>query len=97
MYTYWAQNAAMAANILRDAQVLGHLGVGRRLLALQRDAVEVLASGWSPADLHPPALAATIRIAVDFHTWQCLVREQGLTEHEAIELALSWTQCRHGR
>lgn len=93
LYTYWAQNAAMAANILRDAQVLGHLGVGRRLLALQRDAVEVLASGWSPADRHPPALAATIRVAVDFHTWQCLVREQGLTEHEAIELALSWTQC----
>jgi AcrR family transcriptional regulator len=93
LYAYWAQNAAMAANILRDAQVLGHLGVGRRLLALQRDAVEVLASGWSPADRHPPALAATIRVAVDFHTWQCLVREQGLTEHEAIELALSWTRC----
>jgi AcrR family transcriptional regulator len=93
LYAYWAQNAAMAANILRDAQVLGHLGVGRRLLALQRDAVEVLASGWSPTGRHPPALAATIRVAVDFHTWQCLVREQGLTEYEAIELALSWTQC----
>jgi hypothetical protein len=53
----------------------------------------VLAGGWSPADRHPPALAATIRVAVDFHTWQCLVREQGLTEHEAIELALTWTQC----
>jgi AcrR family transcriptional regulator len=93
LYAYWARNAAMAANILRDAQVLGHLGVGRRLLTLQRDAVEVLASGWSPADQHQQALAATIRVAADFHTWQNLVREQGMTEHEAVELALTWTQC----
>jgi len=83
----------MAANILRDAQVLGHLGVGRRLLALQRDAVEVLAQGWSPPEQHQPALAATIRIAVDFHTWHCLVREQGLSEQAAIELVMTWTQC----
>jgi len=38
LYAYWAQNTAAVANILLDAQVLGHLGVGRRLLALQRDA-----------------------------------------------------------
>src|SRR6266511_1051900 len=93
LYAYWAHNAAMAANILRDAQVLGHLGVGRRLLALQRDAAQVLASGWSPADQHQPALAATIRVAVDFHTWQCLVGERGLSEQAAVELAVTWTRC----
>ncbi len=93
LYAYWAHNAAMAANILRDAQVLGHLGVGRRLLALQRDAAQVLASGWSPADQHQPALAATIRVAVDFRTWQCLVGERGLSEQAAVELAVTWTRC----
>ena len=77
VYAYWAQNTAAVARILRDAQVLGHLGVGRRLLALQRDAVEVLTSGWPLEDQHQPAVAATIRVAVDFHTWQRLVREQG--------------------
>src|SRR5215207_3398717 len=46
VYAYWTQNAATVANILRDAEVLGHLGVGRRLLGLQRDAADVLASGW---------------------------------------------------
>jgi AcrR family transcriptional regulator len=92
LYAYWAQNTAAVANILRDAQVLGHLGVGRRLLALQRDAVEVLARGWSPPQ-QQPALAATIRVAVDFHTWQRLVREQGLSEQAAVELAVSWTRC----
>jgi AcrR family transcriptional regulator len=91
VYGYWAQNAGMAANILRDAQVLGHLGVGRRLLGLQRDATEVLASDWPPAD--QPALAATIRVAVDFHTWQRLVAEQGLSQQAAVELAASWTRC----
>ncbi|SRR6266498_1781596 len=92
LYAYWAQNTAAVANILRDAQVLGHLGVGRRLLALQRDAVEVLARGWSPPQ-QQPALAATIRVAVDFQTWQRLVREQGLSEQAAVELAVSWTRC----
>jgi AcrR family transcriptional regulator len=92
LYAYWAQNAGTVANILRDAQVLGHLGVGRRLLALQRDATEVLASGWSPPQ-QQPALAATIRVAVDFHTWQRLVQEWGLSEQAAVELAVSWTRC----
>jgi hypothetical protein len=82
----------MAANVLRDVPVLGHLGVGRRLLGLQRDATEVLASGWS-ADRQQPALAATIRVAVDFHTWQRLVGEQGLSQQQAVELAVSWTRC----
>src|SRR5512132_526660 len=92
VYGYWAQNAGMAANILRDAQVLGHLGVGRRLLALQRDAAEVLASGWSPSH-DTAALAATLRVAVDFHTWQRLVAEQGLSQQAAVELAAGWTRC----
>jgi AcrR family transcriptional regulator len=92
VYGYWAQNAATVAHILRDAQVLGHLGVGRRLLGLQRDATQVLTSGWSPAD-QQPALAATIRVAVDFHTWQRLVAEQGLSQQAAAELAASWTRC----
>lgn len=92
VYAYWADNAAMAANVLRDVPVLGHLGVGRRLLGLQRDATEVLASGWS-ADRQQPALAATIRVAVDFYTWQRLVGEQGLSQQAAVELAVSWTRC----
>jgi hypothetical protein len=29
--------------------------------------------GWPSSDQHQPALAATIRVAMDFHTWQCLV------------------------
>jgi AcrR family transcriptional regulator len=91
LYAYWADNAATVAHILRDAQVLGHLGVGRRLLGLQRDATQVLTSGWPPAD--QPALAATIRVAVDFYTWQRLVAEQGLSQQAAVELVVSWTRC----
>ena len=93
VYGYWADNAAMAANVLRDVPVLGHLGVGRRLLGLQRDATAVLASDWPPTDQPRPALAATIRVAVDFHTWQRLVGEQGLSQQQAVELAVSWTRC----
>jgi hypothetical protein len=38
-------------------------------------------------------LAATIRVAVDFYTWQRLVGEQGLSQQAAVELAVSWTRC----
>jgi AcrR family transcriptional regulator len=96
VYAYWADNAATVAHILRDAQVLGHLGVGRRLLGLQRDATEVLADGWSLDGQRRPALAATIRVAVDFHTWQRLVAEQGLSQQQAVELVVSWTRCLAG-
>ena len=91
VYAYWAANAAMAANVLRDVPVLGHLGVGRRLLGLQRDATQMLASGWPSTD--PAALAATIGVAVDFHTWQRLAADQGLSQQQAVELAVSRTPC----
>ena len=93
VYGYWAANAAMAASVLRDAPVLGHLGVGRRLLGLQRDATQVLADAWPLDDQRRPALAATIRVAVDFGTWQRLAGEQGLSQQQAVELAVSWTRC----
>jgi AcrR family transcriptional regulator len=93
IYAYWAQNAAMAAHILRDAQTLGHLSVGKRLQALQHDAVGVLTKDWPPPGLPQPGLTATIRVAIDFHTWQQLVDEQGLSDHDAVELAITWTQC----
>ena len=93
VYGYWADNAAMAANVLRDVPVLGHLGVGQRLLGLQRDATQVLADAWPLDDQRRPTLAATIRVAVDFHTWQRLAGEQGLSQQQAVELAVSWTRC----
>jgi AcrR family transcriptional regulator len=93
LYAYWADNAATVAHILRDAQVLGHLGVGRRLLGLQRDATEVLTDAWPLDDQRRPALAATIRVAVDFHTWQILTGDQGLSQQQAVELVVSWTRC----
>ena len=39
------------------------------------------------------AMAANVRVAVDFHTWQRLVGEQGLSQQQAVELAVSWTRC----
>jgi AcrR family transcriptional regulator len=93
LYAYWANNAATVAHILRDAQVLGHLGVGRRLLGLQRDATEVLTDAWPLDDQRRPTLAAAIRVGVDFHTWQTLTGDQGLSQQAAVELAASWTRC----
>jgi len=91
--TYWANNAPAVANILRDAQVLGHLGVGRRLLALQRAAAEVLARGWSPEDQPQPALAATIQVAVDSTPGSAWSASGACPQQAAGKLAVSWTRC----
>src|SRR6266542_1454813 len=76
-----------------DPQARLRHGLGELYAYWAHNAAQVLASGWSPADQHQPALAATIRVAVDFHTWQCLVGERGLSEQAAVELAVTWTRC----
>src|SRR5215218_9730769 len=83
--TGWAAIADPEARLRHGLQeVYGYWAQNAATVAhIQRDATEVLTSGWSPAD-QQPALAATIRVAVDFHTWQRLVTEQGLSQQQAV-------------
>lgn len=93
IYGYYRDNAAMCANIVRDSEVLGHLGVGRRLHVLRREATDVLAKGWPVSGERQSQLTAAIKIAVAFHTWRTLTDEQRMSDEAAIDLMATWIHC----
>jgi hypothetical protein len=49
---------------------------------------DLLAEGWEVGDDRRKRLLATIKLAIDFHTWRSLERESGLCREEAVESML---------
>jgi hypothetical protein len=49
---------------------------------------DLLAEGWEVGDDRRKRLLATIKLAIDFHTWRSLVRASGLSREEAVESML---------
>jgi hypothetical protein len=49
---------------------------------------DLLAEGWEVGDDRRKRLLATIKLAIDFHTWRSLERESGLSREEAVESML---------
>ncbi|MFC9919962.1 TetR/AcrR family transcriptional regulator [Agromyces binzhouensis] len=90
VYAYWAQNEALIANVLRDAErdavlhEVNELRMGEPMEAA-RDA---LVEAW-PARERSPELAAAAALAMDFRTWQTLVRRSGLGQGAAAALMAS--------
>jgi hypothetical protein len=80
----------MRANVLRDAQTMPELaalleGSVVPYLGAVRD---LLAEGWEVGEDRRRRLLATIKLAIDFHTWRSLERESGLSREEAVETML---------
>ena len=80
----------MRANILRDAETMPELaallaGSVVPYLGAVRD---LLAEGWEASDDGRKRLLATIKLAIDFHTWRSLERQSGLSREEAVESML---------
>ena len=94
VYAYHRRTEPMMANVVRDAQV--H--------PLTRELAEpyfqhwermryVLATGWGVGDERLALLLATIGHALDFQTWRSLVRQQGLSDEQAVEAMVSMVGC----
>jgi AcrR family transcriptional regulator len=84
MYRFYADIEPMLSNVLRDAEVL--LVVQQAAESYVGFADEV-ARGLAEAVAPGQALvAAAVRHAVDFYTWQSLVRRGGLRPDEAVAL-----------
>ena len=94
VYAYHRRTEPMMANVVRDAQV--H--------PLTREMAEpcfqhwermryVLATGWGVGDERLALLLATIGHALDFQTWRSLVRQQGLSNEQAVEAMLGMVRC----
>ena len=94
VYAYHRRTEPMMANVVRDAQV--H--------PLTREMAEpyfqhwermryVLATGWGVGDERLALLLATIGHALDFQTWRSLVRQQGLSDEQAVEAMVGMVRC----
>jgi AcrR family transcriptional regulator len=89
-YAYYAENEAMIANVLRDAEVLP---VGEGFLAFKHEVVRALSQGEDVRGPRRARLNAVLNVATDFGTWRSLVRQSGLTHDEAIDLVVRWVRC----
>lgn len=83
-YVYHRATEAMMARVLADP---GPVDVMEGYRAHWRRARDVLAAGWPVRGRRRALLRAGIGHALEFGTWQSLVREQGLADDDAVEVA----------
>jgi|tagenome__1003787_1003787.scaffolds.fasta_scaffold20873041_2 AcrR family transcriptional regulator len=88
LYDYFRRTEAGWANLLRDAELepLVKEMVELRRLAYLREARDVLLKGWPAPRTRRPLLRAVLGLAVDFRTWQTLVRREDLNDRTAVAL-----------
>lgn len=90
LYEYYARTEPMTANILRDAQTMPALAaLLDSTLAPYLGAIrDLLAESWEVRGEGKRRLLATLKLAIDFHTWRTLERGSDLSRDEAVELML---------
>jgi AcrR family transcriptional regulator len=87
-YARYAETETMTANVLRDAQLLPALaGVLQGAAAHLAAVTEQLLEGRRLRGRRRARVRAAIALALSFASWRTLVREQGLAQDEAVELA----------
>jgi AcrR family transcriptional regulator len=100
LYDYFRRREGLLANILRD-QEMPHLKDDPDVREIMRPIVEhwermqrALAIGWEIHKSHtPPLLQGAIGLALDFQSWRTMVRKQGMTDEQAVELMARMVRC----
>src|SRR5262249_25024743 len=90
VYRYYTQHEQLLDNVQRDAAVMPILAEvsafrSRYLVQLQ----DVLLPGWPARGPARARLRRSIGHALEFRTWQSLVRRQGCSRAEAIDLMVA--------
>jgi AcrR family transcriptional regulator len=94
VYAYYGRHERLLANFAADA----HVNPTVREVAepyyrhweLMRD---VLAAAWEVRDGGRRVLDAALDLALDFQTWNTLVRRGGIGDEQAIELVVNMVRC----
>jgi AcrR family transcriptional regulator len=95
VYAWYGRNSALAACVLRDAEVhaltreMAQLRIGARMEEFQR----ALASGFRPSR----TLQAALTLALAFNTWRSLVEDSKLSASAAVDLVASAVVCAAAR
>ncbi len=93
VYAYYLRRERMMYNVLHDAQGNAEVNANLRevlkpMFAHWERMKEILARAWEVSEKRPQQqlLRGAIGVALDFQTWRTMVRGQGLTNEQAIEL-----------
>jgi AcrR family transcriptional regulator len=84
IYAYHRETEPMMSRVIAHAR---DLPIMAPYHAHWRHAVDILAAAW-PARGRKKTLCAALGLALSFDTWRTLIREQNLTDDQAIELML---------
>jgi AcrR family transcriptional regulator len=103
LYSYFRLRERLWANILRDQELLYANGDPETLevnaeimgpiLSHWDRMKETIASGWGPSERIPRLVLGAIGFALDFQAWRAMVRTQGMSDEEAIELMVGMVRC----
>lgn len=99
LYDYFRRRERLWTNILRD-QEMPHLKdnpdvreVMEPIFAHWQRMKETLATGWKSSDGRTQPLLGAIGFALNFQTWRTMVRQEGLTDEQTIELMVGMVKC----
>jgi len=94
VYAYHRRTEPMIANVLRDAQVHPLIReIATPYFQHWEGMRYVLATGWGLEDQRLSLLLAALGHALDFHTWRSLVKQQGLSDEQAVGLMVKMVRC----
>lgn len=97
LYAYYGEIEPMLSNVLRDAETVP---VVARALEPYRDHLDqatcVLMEGFQRSPTRARVADAALSHATAFHTWQSLVRHNGLNPSEAAHLMTAMVQSTFG-
>ena len=100
LYGYFRRREGLLANIQRD-QDLPHRKDHPDVRQIMQPIVEhwermhkVLAEGWETREGRAPSLViGAVGVALDFQSWRTMVRKQGMTDEQAVELMAGMVRC----
>jgi len=86
-YAFYRDTEAMTANVRRDAPGIPALAaVMKDIPVYYAAARDLLVAAFADLDERLPLVRAAIGHALDFDTWRSLVRRQGLSDKQAVEV-----------
>jgi hypothetical protein len=94
LYAYYAEDEGLLRNVLRDAEIeplVDELSAPRR--AYLARVADLLSTGWQARGRRRTILLGAITHALQFFTWNSLVRGRGLTSTEAADVMLAAVRC----
>lgn len=99
VYAFFRRREGLWTNIWRDMELPGFRDnpdvreIMRPIFEHWGRMKEVLATGWEPAEGRTRSLTGAIGLALNFQTWRALVRQENLTDEQAIEIMVGTVHC----